>query len=173
MNISKNTVTLWVLRYTKFGKIIEQKKSGRSRKTTLEQDQQILKLVKNKEQITDDRYTIDDIKNDLEKINIFICNSTIINRMKEKDYYCGYPFRKPFLTRKQKDNRLIWAKNNLMTDWTKVIFSDETKVVKGGTFDKKIWIGPETNNIKRVQKHSIRALRTIARRALAKMCMRV
>lgn len=155
LNINKNTVSLWISRYNINGTINEESKSGRKRKTTKEQDSQIIKIVKNKEK-NKNNFTIDEIKIELNNINIYICNNTIINRMREYNFYSGYPFKKPLLTQKQKEERLQWALDNYFRNWFEVIFSDESTIIKDNNINKKIWIGPETINIKRITKHSIK-----------------
>lgn len=152
LKINICTVYRWVTRYKKTNTVKEIEKSGRKRITTEDQDNEIMKLVKEKGK----KFTIDEIRNDLEKINILLCNNTIINRITEHNFYSGYPFKKPLLTEKHKQDRLQWAIENYDTDWFSVYFSDETTIIKGGTFDKKIWIGPETVNIKRTVKHAMK-----------------
>jgi transposase len=112
-------------------------------------------LIKKTEKQTNNNYTIDVIKEEIEKINIFICNNTIISRMKEHNFYSAYPFIKPILTEKHKQDRLKWALENYYTNWNDIIFSDESTIIRD-SIRKKIWIGPESNKYKKKSKHSIK-----------------
>ena len=155
LNISRNTVTLWINKNKNSESLEDKKRSGRKRKTVTKDDIKIIEIVKKTEKETCNNYTIDVIKKELEKINVFICNNTIISRMKEYNFYSAYPFKKPILTEKHKQDRLQWALENYNTDWSKIIFSDESKIIKD-SIKKKIWIGPESKKIKRSSKHSIK-----------------
>ena len=87
---------------------------------------------------------------------ISLSNGTIINRMKEFGFQSAYPIKKPLLTEEHKRKRLQFALDNYDTDWTTIIFSDETTIVKGGTFLKKRWVGMNDENIIRTIKHPIK-----------------
>lgn len=129
LKINIKTVSLWISRYSETGTVCEIKKPGRKRKTTKDQDLEIQKLVKTKCSV-DNNFITDDIKKELQKINIFLCNNTIIKRMKEYDFYSAFPFKKPYLTEKQKEVRLQWALENYNTNWFKINFSDSRSLMK-------------------------------------------
>jgi transposase len=152
LKINIHTVLLWINRYKKTGTVNEILKSGRFRKTSKINDLKIIETAKGMHK----SFIIDEIREEIKKINIYLCNNTIINRLKEYGFYCSYPFSKPLLTEEHKRKRLEFALNNYDTDWTFVIFSDETSIVKGGNFNKKIWVGPEIDNVVKKLKHQIK-----------------
>ena len=46
--------------------------------------------------------------------------------------------KKPFLSDTHRDNRLEWAKKNMKTNWSKVIFTNETSISQFNK-PKKVW----------------------------------
>lgn len=150
--INLKTVSHWIKRYEETNNIQEKHKIGRKRKTTKEQDEIIIDIIKNKEK----NFIIDDVKNEINQLSIYLCNNTIINRMKEYGFYSCYPFKKPYLSELHKQKRLEFAINNYNTDWNLILFSDETTILKDGNFTKKIWISSEVDRIIRKIKHPIK-----------------
>lgn len=69
LNVNKNTVTLWSNRYS-IGNLNEEKKSGRKRKTTKEEYLHLINIVKNKGEITNNKFIINDIALELKEINM-------------------------------------------------------------------------------------------------------
>ena len=49
-------------------------------------------------------------------------------RLNKEGLYKLKPLPKPLLSDDHRKNRLKWAKANRNTDWTKVIFTDETSI---------------------------------------------
>ena len=152
LKINVNTVLLWTKRYKETGTIDEIAKSGRFRKTIKKEDLKIIEIV----QKMPKGFIIDEVKDEILKLNMYLCNNTIINRISEYGFYCSYPFSKPLLTEEHKRKRLKFALDNYNTNWFLVIFSDETSIVKGGNFNKKLWVGPEVDNVIKKLKHQIK-----------------
>jgi len=69
---------------------------------------------------------------------IDISSVTVRRRLNEQGLYKLQPLAKPLLSDDHRDNRLEWAKTNKNTDWSKVIFTDETTFSQ---FNKprKVW----------------------------------
>jgi hypothetical protein len=57
---------------------------------------------------------------------IDISSVTVRRRLNEQGLYKLQPLKKPLLTDTHRENRLKWAKDNKKTDWSKIIFTDET-----------------------------------------------
>ena len=58
--------------------------------------------------------------------------------MNEQGLYKLKPLLKPLLSEINRLNRLKWAKRNKNTDWSKVVFTDETTIFQFGK-PKKVW----------------------------------
>jgi transposase len=91
LSINRNTVSLWVNRYNDSGSIKRKEGSGRPTKHTNE----ILLSVQNL--VTDNKYfTLSEIKENLEIMNIFVSLSSIRKILNEHQYkYCIPPKRLP------------------------------------------------------------------------------
>ena len=59
-------------------------------------------------------------------------------RLNEQGLYKLQLLVKPLLLEKHRDNRLEWAKVNKKTDWSKIIFTDETTISQFSK-PKKVW----------------------------------
>jgi hypothetical protein len=67
-----------------------------------------------------------------------ISSTTVRRRLNEQGLYKLQPLKKPLLSDANRDNRLKWAKKNKNTDWSKVIFTDETTFSQFSK-PKKVW----------------------------------
>ena len=67
-----------------------------------------------------------------------ISSATVRRRLNEQGLHKLQPLKKPLLSDTHRLNRLKWAKNNKKTDWTKIIFTDETTISLFGK-PKKVW----------------------------------
>ena len=65
----------------------------------------------------------------MNKQGIDISLSTVRRRLNEQSLHKIELLKKPLLSDTNRDNRLIWAKANKNTDWSKVIFTDETTII--------------------------------------------
>ena len=120
MKISKTTVCLWCTRYQQNGNINRLVGSGRKRKTTTIQDNNIIKTLSTNKYIT-----AHEIK---KKLKYPICVRTIHNRLYENKFIYKNPKTKPLLTDAHKQKRLKWAIDNLKTNWKNVLFTDESSI---------------------------------------------
>ena len=126
LKISRQTVSLWVSRFLDNKNVEEIQKSGRPKKTSENDDNEIIKIVKTSNVII----TSDKIVNDLKIKKIFLSKNTIINRLHEKSMIYGNTIKKPLLTENHKQLRLMWAIEHINTDWRTIKFSDETIIKK-------------------------------------------
>src|SRR5579871_5723976 len=74
----------------------------------------------------------------MNKQGIDISLSTVRRRLNEQSLHKIELLKKPLLSDTNRDNRLIWAKANKNTDWSKVIFTDETTISQFSK-PKKVW----------------------------------
>ena len=152
LGINSKTCSLWISKYIKNKTLNNEKKSGRPRKTTKEEDIIIVnKIVKNKEILTSD-----DIVNELKNDNIIISKNTVIHRLKEISLIYANTVKKPMMTENHKQLRLKWAIEHYNFDWTQVKFSDETIIRK--KFNTKQWMFKDNKKIERSVKHPISVL---------------
>jgi transposase len=131
MKINRKTVMNWINNYEQYGNIERKKESGGKRKTSIENDHDIINIVKENNDLS-----LTDIKNTLESENIKISVSTVYRRLIENDYVYKFPIKKPFLTEEHKKKRLEWAIKNVDRDWNKIIFSDESSLRMNGLIKK-------------------------------------
>jgi transposase len=126
MKVNRATVIKWIKKYKLDGNIDRKEGSGRPHKTTTEDDNKIINLIK-----TNKYATADKIKNKLDEDNINISKRTVIRRLNQNGFKYKKPLEKPFLNDKHKLIRIKWAEDNLDRDWSLVVFSDEANIIKG------------------------------------------
>ncbi|KAL7646945.1 UNVERIFIED_CONTAM: hypothetical protein RMT77_002202 [Armadillidium vulgare] len=120
LGIHVSTVRRWIVRHEEEGNLCDRPKPGGPRKTTLNEDQQIIQeTIRNP--FTNSRA----IKRALE---LEACDRTIRRRLHENGIHHRTPAVKQKLTEAHKTERLRFAReyiNNDMNFWSKVIFTDE------------------------------------------------
>jgi transposase len=123
LKISRWTVSHWVDVFNKTGDVIDKKSPGRPRKISHTIDKKIEKFFSSFPQITPKQVALE-----LKSTGINISPSTVSRRIKEKGFkYCN-TIPKPSLSKKQKDARLLFARQNITRNWNKVIFTDESTI---------------------------------------------
>lgn len=132
--------TVWyILRKKEYtGEVGNSKKPGRPRKTTATGDRRILSMVK-KNPFT----TSTEVKNTLQEVGVSVSKSTIKRRLNESKYR-GFNTRcKPFISPKNRQARLDFAKKHLNKPaqfWKSVLWTDETKInLYQNDWKKKVW----------------------------------
>lgn len=108
--------------------------SGRKRKTTNTDDQNILSVA-----IKTRTISAKQIKRDL---NMNISPQTIRNRLHEAGYYSHFQVKKPFVSIINQQRRLTWAKEHLSwstEEWKKLLWSDESPYVLRFQHSKRVW----------------------------------
>jgi transposase len=150
MNIDRNTVAKWIQKYDKDKDVKNKTGAGRHKKTNEEEDDEIINEIKK-----NNRATAKNIKQNLEGKGIKISTKTIINRLNEKDFSYKKPQEKPFLSEDHKKKRLAWAIKYKDSDWSLLVFSDETSVWNG-LGGRKRWVNLKENDIERVTKYPMK-----------------
>lgn len=88
--------------------------------TTSQQDQRIVDLFEQNPGLT-----LDQGREQLSRRGITASRSTIRRRLLSVAVRYRSTIKKPLLTQKHIEKRLQWATENLDTDWSKVIYTDE------------------------------------------------
>jgi len=149
MKINRKTVMKWINKYKKDKTVNRQIGSGRKRKTSKREDNEISKLMKQNK-----FYTSGEIKIILSEKNINVSEDTIIRRLHEMNYSYKNPIKKPLMSINAINNRYLWATENQKTEWENVIFSDESSISIG--FTGKRWVFMDEDDFEYVVKHSIK-----------------
>ena len=79
-----------------------------------------------------------DISTSMSRKGTNISVMTVKRRLNEQGLYKLKPLLKPLLLEEHRFRRLKWAKTNKNTDWSKVIFTDETTISQFSK-PKKVW----------------------------------
>ena len=130
---SKNTVENWIHRYQKTGDVQDEEGRGRKRKTSEREDLDIVAIAKKNR-----TKTLAEISTSMNKQGTALSTATVSRRLKEQSLYKLQPLKKPLLSDTHRHNRLGWAKKNKKSDWSKVIFTDETTISQFSK-PKKVW----------------------------------
>lgn len=133
LQCSKDTVQSWIHRYQETGDIQVEERRGRKRKTSEREDLDIVTIAKKNR-----TKTLAKISTSMDKQGTTLSIATVSRRLNEQGLYKLQPLKKPLLSDTNRDNRLEWAKKNKKTDWSKVIFTDETTISQFSQ-PKKVW----------------------------------
>lgn len=120
LDISRNTVALWIKRFEESGTILNKPRSGRPRCTTTEEDEVIRAVITN-----DPFATAATIR---EKHGISCTLQTIRNRLHSIDWHGCQPRKKPALSQSIMEKRLAYAleyADRPSSFWDNVIFCSE------------------------------------------------
>ncbi len=106
-------------------KLSGRKKCGRKRCTTNQENRSLMRIVKQ------NRFkNLGEFQKEWTEAGVKASRATAHRRVKEFGYSCCIPLVKPLLNHRQRQRRLTWAKekkNWTVAQWSKVIFSDESK----------------------------------------------
>ena len=133
LNTTSRTVARWVERFRKTGDVLDQNRPGRGRKTSHSEDKIIEKLFLDNLQITPN-----EVASKMNNIGVSISPEIVKNRLREKGFTYTKPTTKPSLSKKQKKERLQFARRNKNRNWKKVIYTDETTIRLASPI-QKIW----------------------------------
>lgn len=124
---SRCAVRVTLKRFEETGKYTNRPKSGRKRHTTIREDRVLVHAA-----LRNRRKSSKELRSDMyEQHNINISAQTVRRRLTEAGLYGRKARRKPLLSEKHKEKRLVWAKKYAkwtIDDWTKIIWSDETNI---------------------------------------------
>lgn len=149
MKVNKNTVSLWLKRYSDTNKVNRKNGSGRKRIIGEEKEKQII------EDMDVMNINAKQINNKLKKDGIQISDNTVRRILHRNDIIYANPIKKSFLSDKHKEFRLQWALDNYTTDWTRVIFSDETQICTQIN-KSKMWMDKNNKTVVRTYKHPLK-----------------
>ena len=133
LQYSKDTVQTWIHRYQKTADIQDEEGRGRKRKTSEREDLDIITMAKKYRTSSSAEISIS-----MSRQKIDISSRTVRRRLNEEGLYKLKPLAKPLLSDTHRDNRLKWAKANKKTNWSKIIFTDETTISQFNK-PKKVW----------------------------------
>jgi transposase len=133
LQCSRDTVKTWIDRYKKTGDIQDEERQGRKRKTSEREDLDIVTMAKKQR-----TSTLANISTSMSRQGTEISLMTVKRRLNEQGLYKLKPLLKPLLLDKHRSSRFKWAKANKNTDWSKVIFTDETSISQFGK-PKQVW----------------------------------
>lgn len=110
--------------------------SGRPRKTTVREDNLIIREIKK------DRFvTVPEIKERLPLLQVSL--TTIRCRVHESDIFKSYfAARKPFISEINRIKRVTWAKEHLnwsLEQWKEIMWSDESPYVLRSKSKRRVW----------------------------------
>src|SRR5579871_717374 len=133
LKYSRDTVKIWINRYQESGDVQDEEGRDRKRKTSEAEDINIISMIKKLR--TRSSAEISQIMNEQ---RIYISSVIVRKRLNEQGLFKLQPLAKPLLSDNHRDNRLEWAKANKNTDWSKVIFTDET-IFSQFNKPRKVW----------------------------------
>ncbi len=106
-------------------KLSGRKKCGRKRCTTNRENRSLMRIVKQ------NRFkNLGELHKEWTEAGVKASRATTHRRVKECGYSCRIPLVKPLLNHRQRQRRLTWAKEKMnwtVAQWSKVLFSDESK----------------------------------------------
>jgi transposase len=133
LKYSRDTVQTWINRYQETGDVQDEEGRGRKRKTSEKEDLDIISIAKRL------RTSLSvEISTSISRQRTDISSRIVRRRLNEQGFYKLQPLKKPLLSDTHRENRLKWAKNNSKTDWSKVVFTDETTISQFSK-PKKVW----------------------------------
>ncbi|CAI5440302.1 unnamed protein product [Caenorhabditis angaria] len=113
---SRNVVRRYIQDVDGYG---TKKSPGRPRKVSTRDERNILRMVSNSVTSANDVRT---------ELKLDVCKNTVINTIHRSGVMVHQKMAKtPSMTDRHKEFRLDFVRNNLATDWNKVVFSDEKK----------------------------------------------
>ena len=132
---SKSAVNKLVKMYKETGTVDVKPRSGRPKKLTDQDEDNIIKKIKKNRQTTAQEIA--------DYLNLQVSISTIKRALHRKGYYGRVAAKKPFITAENAMKRLEWCKQHATLtgeDWKKFIWSDESSVEIGRQSRQiKVW----------------------------------
>lgn len=136
LNVPVRTIYNKIKKYIEFGSVQNLPRSGRPKKTTIYEDQLILRAAK-----VDPFICCRDIASNIGRLDL--SPVTIRRRLvKLGCLKCQRASKKPFLSEVNRKIRLQWARDHQnwnRDDWKKVLWSDESKFMVRHQASRKVW----------------------------------
>lgn len=118
---STNFVQRWSEQWKREKNVNDQPNIKPQRATTSKQDERIVDLFERNPGLT-----LDQGVQRLSRRKLYVSRSTLRNRLHAKSVRYRPSIKKPLLTKINIEKRMQWATDNLNTDWSKVIYTDES-----------------------------------------------
>lgn len=118
---SRGFVRKWIEQYKREKNVNDQPNVKPNRASSPKQDKRIVKLFDENPGMTL-RQGVERLR----RLKIDVSRSTLKRRLDIAGVCYRSTVKKPLLTENQKKKRIDWAKENLTTDWSKVIYTDES-----------------------------------------------
>lgn len=138
LKIPKGSVQYIVSNFKEYGDVRALPKSGRPRILTSRDKRRIVSKVKENPRITSK-----EIQDDLEAQGVHVSRSSVKRTLYENGFHGRRPRKTPLHKKKHLKDRLKFAKDHIQKDpeyWSKVLWSDETKVeLFGHNNEKYVW----------------------------------
>lgn len=118
---SRHFVQYWVEQWEREKNVDDKPNVQPERSTTPKENERIVDVFEQNPGIT-----LDQGVERLSQANIRVSRSTVRRRLQAKNVQYRPTIKKPLLTKIHVEKRLRWATENLDTDWSKVIYTDES-----------------------------------------------
>ena len=115
-----NSIKYWIKRYEINKDLFDEKKSGRKRKTSENEDKEMSQIA-----ISKKPSTTRSIAAQMTSSGTPVGYVTVSKRLKEQNLKYQKPLKKPLLNLTHCKKRLDWAKKHMDYDWKKCIFTNE------------------------------------------------
>ena len=147
---SKSTARHWLETFEETGDVMDKPGRGRKRKTSESEDKKIVEASTSSPEASSVK-----LSHTLEVQGVNVSATTIQRRLHEAGFICASPLLKPLLTEHHRKCRLMFARQNAGTDWSKMIFTDET-TFHLFTVPRKIWRKKGQSYVARTVKHPLK-----------------
>lgn len=147
---SIGAVQHWLRIYQDTGDVEEKPHTGRRKITSPKEDAMIQSLSESNPEAT-----CFQISNVLDTMGITASTSTVRRRLISQGMVYNRPISKPLLTKKHRNERLKFARNNRSRDWSKVLFTDESTFQLYSNVEK-LWMHKRRKLIARKVKHPLK-----------------
>ena len=122
-NVSRSTIVRIIRRKRTTGTHADRPRSGRPRVTSIRQDNYIRQRHLRNRFVTAESTSRVLVGNRGHPISRF----TVKRRLRDRGIKCHRPYRGVILTRRHRQQRLQWARNQRGQNWQRVVFSDESR----------------------------------------------
>lgn len=144
---SEGFVKKWTRQYKHVQNVDDQPNVKPNRATTPKQEKRIVKLFEQSPGMS-----LDQGVQRLRRLKINVSRSTIKRRLDANAVHFRPVIKKPLLTKIHIEKRLRWANENLTTDWSKVVYTDESSFWLSNPLTHT-WSTPTNRTVVRTIKH--------------------
>ena len=146
LHISKSCVQNSIKRFDERNTLEHKRGAGRKRETTIRENRMIERIAS-----IHKKRSIKFIHGEVQRAKIDVSVATVYRRLREMGFDSHTSVKKQFLTKKHRAKRLEWCKkhqNWTVSDWKKVIFSDESNFKPFERKNKQcVWFRDGVDNV--------------------------